>query len=281
MNQATEVVIRPTKGIGAIDLHGLWRYRDLLSLLVWRDFVSKYKQTILGPLWFILQPLLTTLIFTLIFGKVANLGTDGLPGVLFYLCGLVPWNYYAQNFNSISGTFVNNANLFGKVYFPRLVVPISALISNLLAFSIQLATFFVFYAIYKVRGIGSFGVTWEILWLPLLTLHVAAFSLGVGLWLSALTAKYRDLSHLGPLLVQLWMYATPIILPLSGFPLKWRWLIALNPLTPVVEAFRHALLGSGTVVFEHMVYSIIVTTVILISGLLLFGRVQKTFVDTI
>jgi len=277
-----EIVLRPSTSWRSLELAGIWQYRDLLSLLVWRDFVSKYKQTILGPLWFVIQPLCMTLVFTVIFGSVAGLSTDGLPPVLFYLCGQLGWNYFAQNFSSNSATFVSNAGLFGKVYFPRLVVPLAALVSNLFAFLIQVATFACFYIYFKYgRGAGGFGMDWHVFLLPLLVLQTAILSLGVGLVISALTAKYRDLTHVTALLIQVWMYATPVIYPLSAFPVKWRWVAAVNPMTPIVEAYRLLLLGVGTVEPMHMVGSIASTTIVVAAGLLLFSRVEKTFVDTI
>jgi lipopolysaccharide transport system permease protein len=278
-----EIVLQPETGWRrSLDLASIWQYRDLLSLLVWRDFVSKYKQTILGPLWFIIQPLCMTLVFTVIFGEIAGLSTDGLPAVLFYLCGQLGWNYFAQNFSSNSATFIANAGLFGKVYFPRLVVPLAALVSNLFAFAIQLATFVCFYIYFKYgRGAGGFGMDWHVILLPLLVLQTAILSLGVGLVMSALTAKYRDLTHLSALLIQVWMYATPVIYPLSEFPVRWRWVAALNPMTPIVEAFRLILLGVGTVTPLHIVSSIAITIVVTAAGLMLFSRVEKTFVDIV
>lgn len=276
-----EVTLRPNASWLQLELKGIWQYRDLLSLLVWRDFVAKYKQTILGPLWFIIQPLMTSLVFTVIFGKVANIPTDGLPPLLFYLCGQLGWNYFAQNFNSNSATLVNNAGLFSKVYFPRLVVPLANLVSNLLTFLIQSITFFAFYVYFKTAHIGQFSMNWHIIFLPLLVVQSAMLSLGLGLFMSSLTAKYRDLVHLSGFLVQIWMYATPVIIPLSKFPEQWRWLVALNPMTSVVESFRLMLLGAGTVEPLYLASSILFTVVVLIIGLLLFAKVEKTFVDTV
>jgi lipopolysaccharide transport system permease protein len=278
-----EITLRPEGGWPSLELRSIWQYRDLLSILVWRDFVSKYKQTILGPLWFVVQPLCMTVVFTVIFGSVAGLSTDGLPPVLFYLCGQLGWNYFAQNFSSNSATLVANAGLFSKVYFPRLVVPLAALITNLFAFAIQAATFVAFFLYFRyVRGATGFGASPEVfVLLPLLVLQTALLSLGVGLVMSALTAKYRDLTHVSALLIQVWMYATPVIYPLSKFPLRWRWVAALNPMTPVVESYRLLLLGTGTVEPLHVVSSITVTVVLAAAGLLLFRRVEKTFVDII
>jgi len=277
-----EVTLRPNSSWLQLELKGIWHYRDLLSLLVWRDFVAKYKQTVLGPLWFIIQPLSMSVIFTVIFGNVANLPTDGLPKLLFYLCGQLGWNYFAQSFNSSSASLVNNAGLFSKVYFPRLVVPLSSLISNLLTFLIQATTFFAFFIYYKYAlHIGGFHLDWRVVFLPLLVLQSAALSLGLGLFMSALTAKYRDLVHVSPLLITLWMYATPVIIPLSQFPEKWRWVVALNPMTSIVESFRLMLLGTGIVEPLYLISSVVFTLVVLVVGMLLFGKVEKTFVDTV
>jgi lipopolysaccharide transport system permease protein len=277
-----EVTLRPDTSWLRLELGSLWRYRDLLSLLVWRDFVSKYKQTILGPLWFVVQPLCMTLVFTVIFGAVARLSTDGLPPLLFYLCGQLGWNYFAQNLSSNSATFVNNSALFSKVYFPRLIVPLASLVTNLLAFGIQALTFVAFYVYFKyTRHFDGFGVSSGVVMLPLLVLQTAVLSLGVGLVLSALTAKYRDLTHLSPLLIQVWMYATPVIYPLSTFPMKWRWIAVVNPMTPIVESFRLVLLGTGTVEPRHVAASIAITVAVTIAGLLLFGRIERTFVDIV
>jgi lipopolysaccharide transport system permease protein len=268
-------------------LHVPWReiiqYRDLLFLLVRRDFISRYKQTILGPLWFILQPLLTTVVFTVIFGKVAKIPTDGLPLVLFYLCGMLGWSYFSQCMQGTSTTFVTNAALFGKVYFPRLVVPLSVVISNLAAFAIQLATFACFWLYYKFFTSASshFALTPYLLALPALLLQTAAIGLGVGLWMSALTAKYRDFVHLSGFLTQLWMYATPVVYPLSLFSEKWRWVIALNPMTSIVESFKYAFLGAGTINAAYLATSVGMTVVLLVTGVLVFSRTERTFIDTV
>jgi lipopolysaccharide transport system permease protein len=278
-----ELVIRPTRGWLRLDLGEVWRYRDLLLLLIHRDFVSKYKQTILGPAWFVLQPLMMTAVFTIIFGSVAKIPTDGLPPTLFYLTGLLGWSYFAQTFTNASGTLVNNAGLFGKVYFPRLVVPLAGAASNLLAFGLQLATVIVVWGWFKLFSpLGDrFEMTGDILWLPLLVLQIAALSLGVGLWLSALTSKYRDFTFLTPLLVQVWMYATPIIYPLSQVSERWRWLASVNPMAMPTEAVRLMFLGQGSVSPGYLAISIAVTVFLLLSGLVLFNRVEKTFVDTV
>jgi lipopolysaccharide transport system permease protein len=266
----------------ALDPRTIWEYRDLLSLLVWRDVVAKYKQTVLGPLWFVVQPLLMTLVFTVIFGNVAKLSTDGLPPLLFYLCGQLSWNYFSQNVTTNSGTLVNNASLFSKVYFPRLVVPLATLISNVIAFAIQAATFSLFFLYYKfVLKTPGLAMSKYALLLPLLVVHMALLSLGISLLLSAAAVKYRDLAQLTGLLIQIWMYATPVIYPLSAVPVKWRWLAALNPMTPVVEAFRVMLLGTGSVTGFSIACSVGVTAGLLLSGLLVFARIERNFVDVV
>ena len=278
-----ELVIRPTRGWFRLNLADLWRYRDLLFLLVHRDFVAKYKQTVLGPLWFIIQPLLMTLGFTVIFGKVARIPTDGLPPMLFYLGGLLGWNYFAQTFAATSGTLTTNASIFGKVYFPRLVVPLSMVISGLIAFVIQLATFLCFWSWFKffTPAGTALHLGWTLLWFPLVVLQIAMLSLGVGLWLTSLTAKYRDFNHLTGFLLQLWMYATPVIYPLSKIPEDWRWVAVVNPMTMPVESIKYMFLGQGVVEPAYFVFSIATTVVLLFSGVILFNKVEKTFVDTV
>ena len=277
-----EIVLRANRGWLNLDLKELWQYRDLVSLMVRRDFVAKYSQTILGPLWFIVQPVLTTVVFTVVFGKIAGLSTDGLPPLLFYLGGQLGWAYFSQSFTTNSATLINNSALFGKVYFPRLVVPLSVLISNLFAFAIQFGTFIAFYAYFKIaEPAGAFGFDWRVVLLPFLVLQTALLSLGVGLLMSSLTAKYRDLNHVSTLLIQLWMYATPVIMPLSSFPPKWQWAVVLNPMTAIVESFRLMLLGRGTVEPLHLAYSVSATLVICLAGLILFHKVERTFIDTV
>jgi lipopolysaccharide transport system permease protein len=275
-----EIVLRAETNWLSVDLNSLWRYRDLLTLLVWRDFVARYKQTILGPLWFVLQPLLMTLVFTVIFARVAGLSTDGVPPILFYLCGQLAWNYFAQTFFTNSSTLVTNASLFGKVYFPRLIVPLATLVSNLLAFALQLTTFFAFYVLFRFSAQSSaYGVTASAIWLPAIILQLAAFSLGTSLIMAALTAKYRDLIHITTLIVQVWMYLTPVIYPLSQFPERWRWIAAINPMTAMVESFRLMLIGVGTVEPAHVIWSIACTATVLAIGVIAFSRIEKTFAD--
>lgn len=278
-----EIVLQPTRGLRFLDWRELVRYRDLLGLLVWRDFATRYKQTILGPLWHVFQPLFTTVVFTVVFSQVAELPTDGLPPTLFYLCGLLAWNYFSQTFNSTSSTLVANAGLFGKVYFPRLIVPLAGVVSNFVSFLIQLISFFAILAIYRFSHAGATcGPQWAALvFLPLVLLQLAAFSLGVGLWLAALTAKFRDFTVLSGFLIQLWMYVTPIILPLKKVPPQWHIYVAANPVTMPVECFRYLLLGTGWINFPLLIVSAVVTVLTVVSGVLVFQRVERTFVDVV
>jgi lipopolysaccharide transport system permease protein len=282
MASLSEIVISPTRGFRGIDIRELWAYRDLMWLFVWRDFVARYKQTLLGPLWHLLQPLITTVIFTVVFSSVAQLPTDGLPPPLFYLCGLLPWNYFAQTFTSTTSTLVANAALFGKVYFPRLVVPLSAVLSNLVSLGIQLASFLAVYALHRATHVhASYAMRWQALLLPLVVLHVAALSVGVGLWLAALTTRFRDLAVLSSFVIQLWMYVTPVIFPLARVPDRWRVWVVLNPMTAPVETFRYLLLGAGSVSEGLIALSLGMTVVALVGGVLVFQRVERTFIDVI
>ncbi|MEO6786625.1 MAG: ABC transporter permease [Chthoniobacteraceae bacterium] len=277
-----EVVIEPNQSWLRIDWRALFEFRDLFVLLVRRDFVSKYKQTILGPIWFVLQPLLMTAVFTLMFDRVARIPTDGVPPTLFYLCGLLGWNYFSQIVTAASATFTSNSTLFSKVYFPRLIVPLSIAATNLFAFALQAATFFVFFVGIKIAGSGGgFHLSWGALFLPALVLQTAAFSLGVSLWLSALTAKYRDFVHLTPFLIQVWMFASFVIVPLSAVPAKWQWVAQLNPMATVVEAFRLCLLGAGTITPVSVSVSALITLLTLFSGIFIFQRAERTFIDTV
>jgi len=266
-----------------LNLKDLLHYSDLLWLLVRRDFVAQYKQTVLGPLWFVLQPLMTTVVFTVIFGNVAKIPTDGLPTLLFYLCGTLAWGYFSRCLSGTSTTFLSNAGLFGKVYFPRLIVPMAVVMSNLISFAIQLATFLCFWVYYKffTEAGARFGMTLSVLTLPLLLVQSAAIGLGVGLWMSALTAKYRDFVHLAGFLTGLWMYATPVVYPLSLITGKWRILMSLNPMTGIVECYRYAFLGKGTVDPMYLAISAGSTILLLLTGIVIFSRTERTFIDTV
>lgn len=276
-----EIVIKATRGWRGVDLAEIWRYRDLLFLLVHRDFVSNHKQTILGPLWFIIQPLLTTVVFTIIFGKVAKIPTDGMPPMLFYLAGLLGWNFFSRTLNSSSSTLRSNLGLFGKVYFPRMVVPLAAVVSSFIALAIQLVTLLGFWCYFKffTSAGSSIQPGWDLLLFPLIVLQISALGLGVGLWLSALTAKYRDLAFLTGTIVQLWMYATPIIYPVSQIPEKWRWVSSLNPMEMPIVTIRHMFLGQAGGVGGDFTLSILFTLVVLATGVLAFNKAEKTFVD--
>jgi lipopolysaccharide transport system permease protein len=273
-------IITPSRKLLELNLRELWQYRDLVFLFVRRDFVAKYKQTVLGPLWFIVQPLLTTAMFMIVFGRIAGISTDGVPNLLFYLSGIVAWNYFANNLNETSGTFINNSGIFGKVYFPRLVLPVSMTLSGLISFAIQFLLLTAFLLYYSFQG-ESVGITARWLWLPLLILILACQGLGFGIIVSALTSKYRDLIHLVKFGVQLWMYATPVIYPISAIPDKYAWLLFLNPVAPVIELFRRAVLGTGTIPLSWILISILSTVIILGIGVLLFTKVEKNFMDTV
>ena len=273
--------IEPQRSLFDLRLRELWQYRDLVMLFVRRDFVAVYKQTILGPLWYLIQPLLTALTFTFIFGQVAQLPTDGLPQFLFYMSGTVIWSYFAECLNKTSNTFVQNANLFGKVYFPRMAVPVSILISNLITFAIQFLLFLAFVLFFVLRGTEIQINVWWIALSPVLILMMAGLGLGFGVIISSLTTKYRDLRFLVTFGVQLLMYATPVIYPVSSIPERFQWIILANPMTPVVEAFRFAFLGVGTVNSLNLLYSFVFMLIVVFIGSLIFNRVEQTFMDTV
>jgi lipopolysaccharide transport system permease protein len=274
------LVIRPKRNLLDLRLGELWQYRDLIGLFVRRDFVSVYKQTILGPLWYIIQPIMTTLIFTIIFGRIARLSTDGLPQFLFYLSGTVVWTYFSDCLTKTSNTFITNAQLFGKVYFPRLAVPISILISNLITFAIQFVLFLGFVIYYMVKGSNIHPNIW-VLFTPVLILMMAGLGLGFGIIVSSLTTRYRDLRFLVAFGVQLWMYVTPVIYPVSSIPERFKLLIQANPLTSILEAFRYAFLGTGALNIANLGYTAVFTVIVLVVGTLLFNRVEATFMDTV
>ena len=273
-------VLRSRGGWFDLHLKDLWEYRDLVLLFVRRDFVSVYKQTILGPFWFLMQPLVSTFIFTIVFGNIAGIPTDGVPQPLFYMGGIVTWNYFAGCLNRTSDTFVANAGIFGKVYFPRLTVPLSAVIINLLTFAIQFALFLAFMLFFSVKGADIHPNRW-ILLTPLLLLQMGALGLGLGILISSLTTKYRDLTFVTGFGVQLWMYATPIVYPMSQVPVKWQWLYTLNPVSAIVESFRYAYLGAGSINLWQLGVSAMITVLILVAGIITFSRVEKTFMDSV
>jgi len=264
-------------------LDELWRYRDLVMLFVWRDFVAQYKQTVLGPLWHIIQPLLTTMMFWVVFTNIAQISTDGQPPLLFYMAGITIWGYFSRCLTNTSGTFINNAAIFGKVYFPRLTVPVSTVISGLIAFAIQLGVFLCFYAYYYFFGVGyTFAPNLWVLAIPLFLIVMGVLGLGLGIIISSMTTKYRDLALLVGFGVQLLMYATPVIYPLSAIKSEyWRFALGLNPVCPLIEGFRYAFFGTGTFELYQLWICIATTIVIFFIGLGMFHKVEKSFMDTV
>jgi lipopolysaccharide transport system permease protein len=276
-----DLVIRPKSGLFDLHLEDIWRYRDLLILFVKRDIVSQYKQTILGPLWHVVQPVLTTIVFLLVFGRIARVPTDGIPPFLFYMSGITMWNYFANCLSSTSNTFSANASIFGKVYFPRLIIPISIVLSNLVRFAIQLGLLIVAILWYNFNGF-TFYLSWGLCLIPLLILILAGLGLGLGIIISSLTTKYRDLSILMTFVVQLWMYVSPIGYPLSYIKnTKYGSIIKLNPLSSIIEGFRLALFKKGNVEGKELLYTIIFMLISLSVGLIIFNRVEKSFMDTV
>lgn len=273
-------IIEPRSNLLDLRLGDVWRYRDLVMLFVRRDFISNYKQTILGPLWFFIQPLLTTITFYIIFGRVAKLDTGGLPPFIFYLAGNTVWGYFAQSLTAVSTVFTANAAIFGKVYFPRLTMPLSIVISNLVRFGIQFGLFLLFWVFYLVTT-NALHPNWLILLTPLLVVLMGLLSLGLGMIFSALTTKYRDLAMLLTFGVQLAQYATPVIYPLAKVPSKYLWIILANPMSAIVETFRVAFLGSGAFNWLYLGYSALITLIILLIGTIVFNRVEKSFTDTV
>jgi len=273
-------IIQPRKNLLDLRLKELIRYYDLLVLFVKRDIVVTYKQTILGPLWFFIQPILTTLVFTVVFGNIAGISTDGIPQPLFYMSGIVIWNFFADCFMKTSNTFVTNAGLFGKVYFPRIIQPLSVVISNGLKFLIQFGLFLILYAYYLIKGVPV-TPNGYILLFPFLLVLMALLGLGFGLIFSSLTTKYRDLTFLIQFGVQLLMYATPIIYPLSEIPEKYRFLIWGNPVSHIIETFKYSFLGQGMFTLAGLLYSTVFTLVILFIGISIFNKTEKTCIDTV
>jgi homopolymeric O-antigen transport system permease protein len=265
----------------AFHLNDIWKYRDLLMLLVKRDFVAQYKQTVLGPLWHLIQPIFTSLIFVLIFGKIANIPTNGIPPILFYLSALTMWNYFSVCLVNTSSTFISNAHIFGKVYFPRLIIPLSVVLSNIIRFGIQFFLLLLLIVYYHLTSYQiHFG--YALLLVPVILLIMAGLGLGLGIIVSSLTTKYRDLAVFMTFGVQLLMYATPVAYPLSyieNFP-NLRWL-KFNPLSPLIESFRYSLFGTGTLDFNGILYSGTVMLICLFGGLVVFNRVEKSFMDTV
>jgi lipopolysaccharide transport system permease protein len=280
VEQKWDLKIKPQNKLLNLHLKDVWNYRDLLWLLVRRDFVAFYKQTILGPLWFFVQPLLTTIMFTIVFGRMGGFSTDGLPQPLFYMAGITAWNYFADCLTKTSTVFKDNANIFGKVYFPRLIMPLSIVFSNLVRFGVQFLLFILVVVYYLLNGV-NLQASWVISLFPVVVLLMALLGLGAGMVISAMTTKYRDLAFLLTFGVQLLMYATTVIYPLSSANPKYYWFIALNPMTPLIETFRVGFLGRGTFSWLYLGYSALTTVICLVAGIIIFNKVERNFVDTV
>lgn len=281
-NEHWDLVIEPRSSIFHLNLKEVWRYKYLLVMFVKRDLVSVYKQTILGPIWFFIQPILTTITFVVVFGNIAGISTDGLPQMLYYLAGITIWNYFSETLTATSNTFVTNASIFGKVYFPRLVLPLSKVISGLIKFGIQFLLFGIVFLYYLLKGSNVHPNIADIIIItPIVLFIMAGLGMGMGLILSALTTKYRDLVFLITFGIQLGMYATPIIIPYSAVSLKYKWLITANPMSSLVEAFRKVYLGAGELSWPWLTYSFICMSILLVIGTIIFNRVEKTFMDTV
>lgn len=275
-----DLIIEPQQGLLDVNFKEIWNYRDLLFLFVKRDVVTVYKQTVLGPIWFFVQPIMTMLVYIVVFGNIAGIPTDGIPKPLFYLSGIIIWNYFSECFLKTSDTFTVNQDMFGKVYFPRLIMPLSKVVSGLIKFFIQFFLFIVVYLYFLVDGVPvQLGV--ELLLVPYFIVLMALLGLGFGLIFTSMTTKYRDLKFLIQFGVQLLMYATPIIYPMSEIPEKIRYFIFFNPLSHIVEGFKLAFLGQGSLTTSGLLYSSFCTLIVLIVGILIFNKTEKTFVDTV
>ena len=283
MNQINEkwtTVIKPKTGLFDLNLKELIKYKDLIFMFVKRDIITQYKQTILGPIWWFVNPVLTTIMFMIVFGGIAKIPTDELPQPLFYLAGICLWNYFSSCLNQTSGTFAANEHIFGKVYFPRLIMPITNVISGLIRTGIQLLLFIAIYIFYIFQG-AQIQPNIYILLFPVLIFMLAGLGLGFGIIASSLTTKYRDLNILFGFIVQLWMYATPVIYPLSVMSPKKQWIAALNPVTSIMETFKYSTLGQGTFNWGHLLYSFCFMCVVLAIGIIMFNKVQRKFMDTV
>lgn len=276
-----DIIIKPTSPWFNLNLSDVWKFRDLIFMFIKRDFISQYKQTILGPLWFIIQPLITTATYIVVFGNIAKLSTDGQPQMLFYMSGILFWNYFSTSFLRTSETFSANAGMFGKVYFPRLTVPIASVLSSFISFGIQFVLLIIIFIFYILNGY-NIQINAVMLLFPFLMVLMAAQALGFGIIISSMTTKYRDLKYLITFGVQLLMYATPVVYPLSAVSdTRLQLFLKLNPITPVIETFRYGFLGSGIFSWQDLVYSVIVSSIVLLVGIALFNKVEKTFMDTI
>jgi lipopolysaccharide transport system permease protein len=280
MSELKRTIIKPKTGLFDIDFQELIQYKDLWRMFIKRDIITQYKQTVLGPLWFFINPIMTTVMYMVVFGGIAKISTDGLPQPLFYLSGICMWNYFSTCLTKTSTTFIDNQNIFGKVYFPRLIMPMSTVTSALFTFGIQLLLFIVIYVFYIINGVPV-APNIHILLLPVLIIMLAGLALGFGIITSSLTTKYRDLSILFTFIVQLWMYATPIIYPLSMMSPKKQWIAALNPVTSIIETFKYATMGTGTFSWYQLGYSFGFMCVVLGIGIVVFNKVQRSFMDTV
>lgn len=281
-DQQWTTVIRPKEKLLSVDFKEIWQYRDLLTLFVKRNIITQYKQTVLGPLWYVIQPMMTTIMYMVVFGGIAKISTDGLPQPLFYLAGICFWQYFADCLNKTSNTFVANAGIFGKVYFPRLITPLSDAVSNLVRFSIQFTLFLAVYAYYQIFTDVQIHTNWYALLIPVLVVMLAGLALGFGILFSSMTTKYRDLQLLLSFFVSLWMYATPVIYPLSTITNpKLMLLMQLNPLTGIIEFFKYGMLGVGCHDWWMLGYSFAFMVVLLGLGIVVFNKVQRSFMDTV
>src|ERR1035437_10958917 len=272
-------VIKPKNKLFEVDFKEIWQYRDLFTMFVKRDIITQYKQTILGPAWFFIQPIITTIMYMIVFGGIAGIPTDGLPQPMFYVAGIVCWQYFADCLNKTSSTFTTNQNIFGKVYFPRMIVPLSTVATNLVRLGIQFLLFAAVYIYYLILGVHV-APNIYILLLPLIIIILAGLSLGFGIIISSMTTKYRDLTILFTFVVGLWMYATPIIYPLSSMSPKRQWIMALNPVTSIVETFKYGTMGVGTFSWGQLGYSFGFMVVLMVIGIVIFNKVQRSFMDT-
>ena len=276
-----EEIIEAERGWLSFDWHEFWRYRDLLAVFAWRDALLKFKELSLGPAWFLVQPLSTAFIFSMIFGHLAKISTDRIPTVLFYLSGLFLWNYFAHSLNAVAGIFSGRAELYKKIYFPRLILPVSLVLSNLITFFIQAVLFFLIYVYFKmfIPSAKNLSPSLFCVWMPLLILQISALSLGSGFWLAVLSSRNKDMQGVISFLLQLWMYATPVIYPTSMVPQKWRVLQSLNPMSSIIEGSRYAFFGIGTIHLRNFLTSALMTLVILITGVLIFNKFERDFLD--
>lgn len=280
MQNSDITVVSAKRGLLNLNLKELWKYRDLVILFVKRDLKNVYKQTVLGPLWIVINPFLSTFVFTVIFGIIANISTDGIPQFLFYMSGNILWSFFSSCFNRASSTFLSNARIFGKVYFPRFVMPLSGIIYNSITFLVQFVMFAILVAVYALTG-ANLHPNFLVLALPLFLIHIAFLGTGTGLIISSLTTKYRDLNVLVSFGLTLWMYLTPVVYPVSQIPESFRFIMLLNPVAPIMETFRYAFLGSGSFEWFFLLISAAVTVVLLILGMIVFNQVEKNFIDTV